>query len=149
VTVLLDTSALISWVRRRPPPGLEHMRSVVDAELRSGRGIVSTVTVTELMAGARGTEGAALLMSVLDRVPAIAVEREVAEIAGGMGRVAREKGGTLPVADLLIAGTARWLDVPLLTADSDFLRGLEYAQESDPSGPWHGFGLHAASVVTR
>lgn len=46
-----------------------------------------------------------------------------------------------------MAATAVFLDILLLTCDSDFGRGVELASDPDPASPWSRFGLHPASVV--
>ena len=64
-----------------------------------------------------------------------------------MGQRARTRtaaGATIPLPDLLIAATAVWLDVPLLTCDSDFARGLELGSEVDAEG-WGSLRLHPSS----
>ena len=49
-----------------------------------------------------------------------------------------------PLLDLLIGATAVWLDVPLLTCDSEFRRGIE-AGDASRLGAWSKLRLHAAS----
>lgn len=66
-----------------------------------------------------------------------------------MGRSVRARGETLPLPDLLIAATAAWIGVPLLTCDSDFRRGRELALAASPDDPWHGFELHPAAHPLR
>lgn len=117
------------------------------AELRSGRAIVSAVTLAELVVGARDAAAEARVLDLLHRLPVVAADREVAARAGRMGRSARARGATLPLPDLLIAATAQWIGVPLLTCDSDFGRGRALASAAPPGEPWHGFELHPASVV--
>ena len=117
------------------------------AELRARSAVLSAVTVAELVVGARDDQAQARLRDLLDLVPVVAVDREIADRAGRMGRRARAAGATLPLADLLIAATARWLDVPLLTCDSDFRRGRDLALAAAPSDSWHGFRMHPASLA--
>ena len=144
---LVDTSALVVLLRRSPPQGTEGVAVALQAELRARSAIVSAVTLAELVVGARDATAEARVLDLLHRLPVVAADREVAERAGRMGRRARARGATLPLPDLLIAATAQWIGVPLLTCDSDFGRGRDLASTATPDDPWHGFELHPASVV--
>lgn len=144
---LVDTSALIVLMRRSPPRGTEGVAVALEAELRARSAIVSAVTLAELIVGARDAAAESRVLDLLDRLPVVAADREVAARAGRMGRRARARGATLPLPDLLIAATARWIGVPLLTCDPDFGRGRDLASAATPDDPWHGFDLHPASVV--
>lgn len=148
MATLLDTSALVVLLRRRPPEGREVVASTASARLREGRAIVSSLTVAELLVGARNRAAEDRVMELLSRLPVVACDREVGELAGRMGRAAREAGATLPLPDLAIAATARWLDVPLLTADRDFRRGEELATKARRGDPWRGFQLDPGSIVS-
>lgn len=147
MATLLDTSALVVFLRsRRPTPGHERLARVVGEELRAGRGLVSAVTAVELLVGGMGATGRARLGEILDRLPVVGMDREVAGIAGSMGAYLRSRGASVPQVDLAIAATAVWLDVPLLTCDSDFLRGrrvaldLEGGSAGGRSAPRHAAG---------
>jgi predicted nucleic acid-binding protein len=142
VATLLDTSALVVLIRRHRPAGLDGVADAARGELEAGRALVSAVTAAELLVGARGG-GAVALERLLDHLPVVDVGREVAVLAGRMGAAARATGATIPLPDLLIAGTAAWLDVPLLTCDSDFFRGVELGGEGHAT--WLSVRLHAAS----
>jgi predicted nucleic acid-binding protein len=149
VPSLVDTSALVVLLRKMPPPGTEGVAIAAAAEIRARTAVVSAVTVAELVVGARDAAAEARVMDLLERLPVVGADREIAESAGRMGREARVAGATLPLPDLLIAATARWLGVPLLTCDSDFGRARDLALVAPRSGPWHGFRLHPASVTDR
>ena len=149
MATLLDTSALVVLLRRRPPAGREIVATTAEARLREGKGVLSSVTVTELLVGARDGAAEGRVMELLGRLPVVAFDREVAELAGRMGRTARAEGMVLPLPDLAIAATARWLGVPLLTADQDFARGVALAAKAGKEEPWHGFELDPGSVVSR
>ena len=142
---LVDTSALVVLLRRRPPPGTAEVGAAAAGELRAQSAIVSAVTVAELVIGARDARAEATILDFLGHVPVVAADREVAGLAGRMGRGARAAGATLPLPDLLIAATAQWLGVPLLTCDSDFARAVMLAERAGPTDPWRGFELHPAS----
>jgi predicted nucleic acid-binding protein len=147
VASLVDTSALIVLLRRSPPEGTHGVAVALAAELRARSAVLSSVTVAELVVGARDADAEARVLDLLERLPVVAADRAIAERAGRMGRRARARGATLPLPDLLIAATAQWLGVPLLTCDSDFGRGRDLAFGARPGDPWHGFELHPASVV--
>lgn len=147
MATLLDTSAFVAFLRRRAPVGTEAVREAALAAIRGRSAVVAAVTVTELLVGARDQQAARTLKELLDRHPVVAGDRDIAELAGELGRAARSAGQTLPLADLMIAATAIYLDIPLLTCDSDFARGRALAARGGDAGPWRGFELHAASSV--
>jgi len=144
---LLDTSALIVFLRRSPPPAFAAVAEATADGIRGHRAVVPAVAVTELLTGARDHRAEYRVLALLERLPVVAAGREVASLAGRMGREARASGGPLPSPDLLIAATARWLELPLLTCDSDFSRCRALAAAAQADSPWHGFTLHAASVA--
>jgi len=148
MATLLDTSALVVLLRRRPAAGRDVVAATAEARLREGRGVLSSVTVTELLVGARDRAAEGRVLELLGRLPVVAFDRELAELAGRMGRAARAEGMTLPLPDLAIAASARWLGVPLLTADRDFSRGAALAAQAAEGEPWHGFELDPGSVVS-
>lgn len=144
MATLLDTSALVVLMRRARPTELETVARAARDELEAGRGLLSAVTAAELLVGARGQAEADRLMELVERLPVVDAGREIARMAGQMGGSARRAGATLPLPDLLIAATAVWLDVPLLTCDSDFRRG-KGAGSSSGAGPWGELRIHPAS----
>lgn len=145
MATLLDTSALTVLIRRSPQPAFEEVRWAARAEMEAGRALVSAVTGVELLIGARDSSAARRLSELLDLLPVVAADREVAMAAGRMGAEARSRGATIPVPDLLIAATAIWLDLPLLTCDSDFRRGASLGETGEAG--WGRLRLHPASVV--
>ena len=144
MATVLDTSALVVLIRRWRPPGMDAVAEAARNELEAGRVLLSSVTTAELLVGSRGSAGLNALDQLLRRLPVVDVGREVGQTAGQMGAAARQAGATIPLPDLLIAATAVWLDVPLLTCDSDFRRGKEAGSRSDP-GAWSRLRLHPAS----
>jgi predicted nucleic acid-binding protein len=141
VATLLDTSALVVLIRRRRPAEREAVAEAARAELEGGRALVSAVTAAELLVGVRDEPAAELVGRLLGHLPVVDAGREVGVLAGRMGATARAGGRTVPLPDLLIAATAVWLDLPLLTCDTDFARAVEAAGE----GPWRSLRLHPAS----
>lgn len=146
MATLLDTSALVIFLRRRRDPALAQVADAARQALEAGRGLLSVVTSAELLVGARDAEAVARVSALLDALPVVAAGREVGELAGRMGAAARAAGETIPLPDLLIAATAVWLDVPLLTCDSDFGRGRDLASAA-AAGPWSSLRLHPASLT--
>lgn len=144
MATVLDTSALVVLMRRRRPAELEPVADAARGELEAGRALLSAVTAAELLVGSRREVARGSLMELLDQLPVVEAGREVARIAGQMGATATRAGATIPLPDLLIGATAIWLDVPLLTCDSDFRRGIE-AGGGSSLGPWPRLRLHAAS----
>lgn len=145
MATLLDTSALVVLIRRSAEPGRTRVAEAAAAELRAGRGLVSAVTLAELLVGARDPKAAGSIRELLAQVPAVPVTREIGEQAGTMGSETRAAGSTIPLPDLLIAATAVWLDIPLLTCDGDFERGARLGRGARPRGGWRDFKLHPAS----
>jgi predicted nucleic acid-binding protein len=143
VATVVDTSALVVFLRRGHAAELSGVATAARGELEAGRALLSVVTAAELLVGAQDGRALEGLSRLLDRVPVVGADREIGQIGGRLGAVARWNGQTVPLPDLLIAATAIWLDVPLLTCDSDFGRGRALP---DP-GPWAKLRLHPASVT--
>lgn len=159
MATLLDTSALTVFIRRNAPADTERVRQSCRSEVESGRALVSAVTATELLVGVDPERGAADVERLIESLPVVAVDREIAAMAGSLGGYARSRGETVPLADLMIAATAIWLDVPLLTCDSDFSRGAALGADgpgrsagnravtSRGADLWRRLVLHPASVT--
>ena len=144
MATVLDTSALVMLMRRNRPPGLGQVAEAARGELEAGRALLSAVTAAELLVGAPGNAATGPLTELLARLPVVDAGREIARVAGQMGAAARQAGATIPLPDLLIGATAVWLNVPLLTCDSDFRRGIEVV--GGPGlGAWSKLRLHPAS----
>lgn len=158
VATLLDTSALTVFIRRSAPAETERVRQACRSEVESGRALVSAVTATELLVGVDPERAAADVERLIESMPVVAVDREIAAMAGTLGACTRSRGATVPLADLMIAATAIWLDVPLLTCDPDFSRGAALGAEGPSrsaghraitdrgAGLWRRLALHPASV---
>ncbi|HUG40209.1 MAG TPA: PIN domain-containing protein [Longimicrobiales bacterium] len=146
MATVLDTSALVVFMRRTRRPAVQQVAVAVRETLEAGRALLSAVTAAELLVGARDPGASERLARLIEGLPVVAVDREVGVLAGKLGAVARAAGETIPLSDLLIAATAVWLDVPLLTCDSDFGRGRALAAGGEP-GLWSSLRLHPASVI--
>lgn len=129
---VVDTSVLVALIRKRPG-GHERAVRAAREEIAEGRALISVVTVTELLVGARDPAGTRRLRTLLRPIPVAPLDEETGAVAGRMGAYARRRGATIPLADLLIAATALRLDASLRTIDSDFERGRNVAREdADP-----------------
>lgn len=158
MATLLDTSALVVLIRKRRAARHDPVARAARDEISGRRALIASVTVTELLVGARDPSGARRLQELLERIPTVGADREVAERAATLGAEARRRGSPIPLADLLVAATALWLDVPLLTCDSDFERGRRLGSVEAGGGKeggvgaagagagWHALRLHPASV---
>lgn len=71
MATLLDTSALVVLLRRRPPAGREVVAATAEGHLRAGRGVLSSVTVTELLVGARDRAAEGRVLELLGRLPVV------------------------------------------------------------------------------
>jgi predicted nucleic acid-binding protein len=114
VTGILDTSVFVAREQDRPPGGLPEqgrISVVTVAELRIGVLVAANPSVrAQRMRTLTAVEG-------LDALPVDdAVGREFAEIVAEARRLARRP----KILDSLIAATARALDVPVYTQDTDF-----------------------------
>jgi len=150
VAVLLDTTAAVLLLRRKPP---QEARPLLDAALGAiagGTALLPAVAAAELLLGERRPEGAGRLRTALSHLPVVVLPAEAAAEAGSMGGFLASVGASVPLPDLLIAATALWLGVPLLTWDSDFPRSVAVARGSDSrhpgAEPWRALRLHPASI---
>ena len=149
MAVLLDTSAAILLLRSQRPAGTEALLHAVRLAIADGGAILPAIAGSELLVGERRPGGATKLAAALAHVPSVILPREAAETAGILGGFLREAGAPVPLPDLLIAGTALWLGVPLLTWDTDFSRSRTIAFASGSAHPggalWRDLDLHPAS----
>jgi predicted nucleic acid-binding protein len=159
VATLLDTTALAVLIHRGRTPALEPLARAAREEIEAGRTLVSSITGVELLLGARGDAGRERLSLLLEALPVVATDRDVAIWAGRMGAHARARGFAIPISDLFIAATSVRLDLPLLTCDGDFVRGKETARmtphlgqteqaqtATDGASLWLRLNLHPASL---
>ncbi|MBI4519525.1 MAG: PIN domain-containing protein [Gemmatimonadetes bacterium] len=141
---------MVLFLRRARPPSQEGAALAARRELRAGQALVSVVTAAELLLGARSPAESENLGELIDRLPVVAADREVSELSARLGAYVRRRGATIPLMDLVIAATALWLDLPLLTCDSDFDRGRRLAEGRDDGDEgarlWRSLMIHPASV---
>lgn len=109
MSVLVDTSVLVDYLRGRPEAA-----AVLEAERADGALYASEITRLEVLAGMRPSEEPATrwLLATLRWQP---VDAEVAERAGELGRTWLPSHRGIDGADLAIAATAALLRARLLT----------------------------------
>lgn len=122
--LVIDTSIIIDHLRGFAP-ATEYL---MDLEVGSLRGVISSIAHTELHAGERMRSGEVeqidMLLSLLETVD---VTPEVARKAGNLLSQFRRSHGLTPM-DAIIAATALILKVPLATRnvkDFSYIPGLE------------------------
>lgn len=108
--IVLDTSVLIDNLRNLPAA----TAALDDAEAAGHRLTASVVTRVELLAGMRAHEKRAT-RQLLDGVPWVPVDDDIADLAGGYARTYRHSHQGIGVADVIIAATAEHLGAELWT----------------------------------
>ncbi len=109
MTVLVDTSVLVDFLRGRQPAAV-----VLERERATGPLQASEITRLEVLAGMRPDEEDAT-RSLLSTFVWHPVDAEVAEAAGKLGRRWLRSHHTIDSADLAIAATAVRTGTRLLT----------------------------------
>lgn len=146
---LFDTTVAVLLLRRAPRDEAAAVVQAATAEIEGGGAFLPAVAVAELLIGERNAAGARRLAEALARIPAAILPVEAAGDAGSMGAFLAARGAPVPFPDLLVAATAVWLDVPLLTWDGDFARARSVAMQSRAEHPgaalWRRLRLHPAS----
>lgn len=107
--MVIDSSVLIDVLRRRPE-ARTFLRQALDGGLLHG----SVVAKAEVLSGMFPRE-ADETRGLLEVVTWHDVTDDLAEEAGRLGQAYRKSHGVLGVSDLLIAATAKQLDLPLAT----------------------------------
>jgi len=118
VTVLVDTSAWIEYLRDRPGPAAD----AVDALIRSGEMATTDAVVLEVLVGPTNEEAANRLADLLALGTLLHQESPV-DVEGGAAiyRACRRNGFTPRSSlDCVIAAVAIRNDVPVLHRDRDF-----------------------------
>jgi hypothetical protein len=119
---LLDTSVAVDHLR-----GVPAATALLDGAIRSREPVVaSELTRFELLAGVREAELDAL-ETFFSALTWVAVDEQVARVAGHLTRRYRRSHTGIDAVDYLIAATALVLDAELLTTNTrhfPMLRGL-------------------------
>jgi predicted nucleic acid-binding protein len=149
VAALFDTTVGVLLLRRKRPPETLPLIHAAKSEIERGSAFLPAIAVSELVLGERSAAGVERLSSVLAPIPTAVFPTEAARDAGAMGSFLSAEGAPIPVPDLLIAATAVWLDVPLLTWDGDYSRSRERGLGSSSAHRgaelWRALVLHPAS----
>ncbi|MDE1857381.1 MAG: PIN domain-containing protein [Candidatus Micrarchaeota archaeon] len=91
-------------------------------ETKEAEGFISVITLTELYYLYKQRKGAETANAVIEQIRLSKLKRAV--ITSKIALIAGEyKGKAIPIADSLIAATAKALDAKLITNDDDF-KGL-------------------------
>ena len=108
---IVDTSAIIAYLRKEPPG------EIVVELLKEEAVIVPAVCIFELLAGVKSERHMQQRRQLLDLSEIAEIDREISEKAAELFTVLRSEGITIDNEDLLIAATSIILNLPLLTAN--------------------------------
>ncbi len=146
---IFDTTVAVFLLRRSIPDEALKLVHAARTEIEAGSAILPAVAATELLEGEADPAKADRLASTLHGIPTAILPVEGARDAGSMGAYLRGQGAPIPLPDLLIAATAVWLDLPLLTWDSDYARSRQVAHGRRAGHPgadlWRRLRLHPTS----
>ncbi len=149
MAALLDSTVAVLLLRGASRDEAATVVQAANAEIEGGGAFLPAVAVSELLIGERTAAGARRLAEALAHIPAAILPVEAAGDAGSMGAFLASRGASVPFPDLLVAATAVWLDVSLLTWDGDFARARSVAMQSGAEHPgaalWRRLRLHPAS----
>ena len=134
--------------RRGSVEGTKRLMEVALDAIETGRAAIPLATRMELLLSARAGE---IVAPHLSSIPVVVAPDEVSNDAGLMGAFLRKRGRPIQFPDLIVAATALWLDVPLLTWDGDYSRSHELAVSTGSDHPgaelWRRLRLHPASLA--
>ena len=116
---IVDTSALIAYLRKEPPG------EIVFGLLEQEAVIVPAVCVFELLAGVKSERHLQQRYQLLDLSEIAEIDREISEKAAELFTAFRSKGITIDNEDLLVAATSIIHDLPLLTANMKHFRNIK------------------------
>jgi tRNA(fMet)-specific endonuclease VapC len=118
VGTLIDTSVIIAIQRGQLDP--QHLRDTDDDEPIA----ISAMTASELLHGVHRltsavarTRAERFIEQLIDSIPVIAFDLEVARIHARLDAELSAQGASVGDADLIIAATAVWLDYRVATRD--------------------------------
>jgi predicted nucleic acid-binding protein len=118
VGTLIDTSVIIAIQRGQLDP--QHLRDTDDDEPIA----MSAMTASELLHGVHRltsavarTRGERFVEHLLDSIPVIAFDLDVARVHARLDAELSAQGASVGDADLIIAATAVWLDYRVATRD--------------------------------
>ncbi|MCK5672903.1 MAG: type II toxin-antitoxin system VapC family toxin [Spirochaetales bacterium] len=122
---IVDTSALIAYLRKEPPG------KIVFRLLEEEAIIVPAVCIFELLAGIKSKKHLEQRRQLLDLSEIAGLNREISEKAAELFTELRSKGLTIDNEDLLIAATSISCNLPLLTVNKkhfSYIAGLNLVE---------------------
>ena len=117
--VLADTSVWVSFLRRGPA-----LAPAFSKALEERRVVTVGPVVAELVQGV-AAEARTEIEERLGAMPFVPLRRREWVIAGHVSGVLRGRGTPVNLVDVVIAAAARSAEIPVLTADRDFLKIAE------------------------
>ena len=115
--MLIDSSALIDYIRSADTDAAVRVRAIIDLS----RAATTDVVIMEILAGARDDKHLGQLDSIVRTFEHLPVHAEDFEYAAALYRTCRRAGKTIRrLDDCLIAAVAIRNDVPVLHHDADF-----------------------------
>lgn len=121
---LVDTSAWVEYLRA----GNSKVAENVEALILSDEAAWCDMVMLELWNGARGQEEKRKLAELSATAPRLETTTQVWEFAHRLAVRCRDKGKTMPVADILVAACAAYHEVDLEHKDSHFNEILPLAK---------------------
>lgn len=151
--MLFDTTVAVLLLRRgrdtAEGEGVQRLLRTAEAQIRLGTAVLPAIAVSELLVGEQSDADGRALADMLIPLPTVIFPVEAARAAGRMGSFLRRVGQTVPTPNLVIAATAVWLDLPLLTWDADYDRAVGVARKARSTHTgvalWEGLRLDPAS----
>lgn len=121
---LIDTSAWVEYLR----PGLSEVGERVEALVLEDEAAWCNMVMLELWNGARGAQEKRKLADLSATISRLETGPEVWELARRLATRCRDKGKTVPAADILIAACAVHHEVELEHKDGHFKEILPLAK---------------------
>ena len=113
---LVDTSAWVEYLRSRQSEVADNVESL----LVSDNAAICDMVMLELWNGARGLHEKRKLENLSATAPFLEINAEVWRLAHRLATRCRDKGNTIPAADILVAACATFHAVELEHKDSHF-----------------------------
>jgi predicted nucleic acid-binding protein len=113
---LVDTSAWVEYLRFRQSEVADNVESL----LLSGDAALCDMVMLELWNGARGQAEKRKLADLSAASPRLEINAEVWQLAHRLATRCRDRGNTIPAADILVAACATYHAVEMEHKDSHF-----------------------------
>ena len=108
--MVVDTDVLIDGLNGKNPSSAR-----ISREIESGTLATTTVTLFELLSGAKTRRARDAIKMLLSAITILALDEESGATAAAIRRDLEARGTTIGMADYLIAGICRARSLPLLT----------------------------------